>query len=233
MEMWKRFRDIMKSNINSLLARSDQPEQAVQTYIRNLNSDLGQVKAETAAVVAEENRAKRLLDESNAEISKLHRYAERSAQSGDETQARQFLEKKAQLTNDQHELQAAYERTAAKVSMMKHMQDKLVGDLSQLEQRYAELKSKMAAVQARQQENERQGSYGSREEALQAMEDKASMAMHEAEALAEVRGGSQEEDLDVLIARLEEQMNAQPAAAVDPAQAAEQELHTLQQNKES
>ncbi|WP_046228440.1 PspA/IM30 family protein [Paenibacillus dauci] len=228
MSIWSRFRDVMKANVNSLLERSNDPERDVQTYIRSMNSDLGQIKAEATAVLAEQSRAERALNENNAEIAKLQRYAEKSVQAGEEQNAMQFLQKKAILTAKHAELQAAYERAAAKVETMKLMQTKLVDDLARLEARYTELKSRIAQAHTMQQNNEAYRSSRRAEESLQAMEHKAAMALNEAEALAELRSGSQEEDLDVLIARLEKGMNAQPDAAAAKV-VPEQELVSLKQ----
>ncbi|MGV2787192.1 PspA/IM30 family protein, partial [Clostridium perfringens] len=58
-----RFKDVMKVNVNALLDRTEDPEKTVDTYMRSLNTDLGQVKAETASVLSDERRAKRALDE--------------------------------------------------------------------------------------------------------------------------------------------------------------------------
>ena len=49
-----RFKDIMEANINALLDKAEDPEKMVDQYLRNLESDLGKVKAETAAVMADE-----------------------------------------------------------------------------------------------------------------------------------------------------------------------------------
>ena len=63
MGILKRFKDIMASNINALLDKAEDPEKMIDQCLRDLNSDLGKVKAETAAVMADEQRAKRELDE--------------------------------------------------------------------------------------------------------------------------------------------------------------------------
>ena len=52
-----RFKDIMSANINALLDKCEDPEKMIDQYMRNLESDLGKVKAETASVMAEETRA--------------------------------------------------------------------------------------------------------------------------------------------------------------------------------
>ena len=55
-----RFKDIMSSNINALLDKVEDPMKMIDQYLRNLESDLGKVKAETAAVMAEETKSKRV-----------------------------------------------------------------------------------------------------------------------------------------------------------------------------
>ena len=42
-----RFKDIMSSNINALLDKVEDPNKMIDQYLRNLESDLGKVKAET------------------------------------------------------------------------------------------------------------------------------------------------------------------------------------------
>ena len=66
-----RFKDIMAANINALLDKAEDPEKMIDQTMRNLTSDLGKVKEETAAVMADEQRCKRELDECNKEIAEM------------------------------------------------------------------------------------------------------------------------------------------------------------------
>lgn len=199
-----RFVDIMKVNIHSLLSQAEDPEKTIDEYLRSMNRDLGQVKAETASMLAEESRAKRALDECSAEVRKLQRYAEKSAESGDEDRARKFLEQKAKQAEQLGELQAAYDEAAANSAKMKQMQDKLAADMSGLEARRAELKAKMAEAKMQQQKNAAGSSVSGVGAAFQAMQEKADQALNEAQALADLRAGTnKEDDLDELIAQLE------------------------------
>ena len=70
----QRFTDIMSANINALLDKAEDPAKMIDQYLRNLESDLGKVKAETAAVMAEETRSKRELQECEEEIAKMQTY---------------------------------------------------------------------------------------------------------------------------------------------------------------
>ena len=71
------------------------------------------VKAETAAVMATEAKAKRELAECQDEIAKMQRYAEKALTAGSESDARRFLEKKGELAGKQAGLQQAYDLAAA------------------------------------------------------------------------------------------------------------------------
>ncbi|EGG34262.1 PspA/IM30 family protein [Paenibacillus sp. HGF5] len=216
MGILSRFKDIMRVNVNSLLERTEDPEKTIDTYMRSLNGDLGKVKAETASVLSDERRAKRALDECSAEIQKLQRYAEKAVEAGNEGDALKFLERKAAQAEKLSDLQAAHESAAANAVRMKQLQDKLVSDMSQLEDRYAELKGKMAAAKSQQELNSGRSSLGGANAAFHTMEEKASRALDEAEALAELRAGAKEDDLDDLIAELEKSMGKDGVAPTSP-----------------
>ena len=106
-----RFKDIMSSNINALLDKMEDPEKMIDQILRNLQSDLGEVKAETAGVMAEEARAKRELAECQAEVNKLQSYAEKAVMAGNDGDAAIFLQKKA---NKAQELTALQQIAVAK-----------------------------------------------------------------------------------------------------------------------
>ena len=70
MSMLSRFADILGANINALLDKAEDPAKMIDQYLVKARKDLADVKQETAAVMAEETRAKRMLDENKAEIAK-------------------------------------------------------------------------------------------------------------------------------------------------------------------
>ncbi|MDF2650345.1 MAG: phage-shock protein [Paenibacillus sp.] len=203
MGILSRFRDIMASNVNALLSRAEDPEKTIDDFMRSYSSDLGKVKAETASVLAEERRARRALDECNAEIAKLQLYAEKSVEAGNDQDARKFLEKKGPLAEKSIQLQASYDLAASNAASMKQMEDKLVADLGHLEARRILLKERIAATKAQQRLNSSGSPLGvSSDPAFDAMEEKVNTAYYEAMAIAELRAGKKD-DLDELFAQFE------------------------------
>lgn len=145
-----RFKDIMSANINALLDKAEDPEKMINQYLRNLESDLGKVKAETAAVMAGESKAKRDLDECSSEIEKMQNYAQKAVSVGNDDDARQFLQKKKDLSEKREVLQKSYELSSANAAQMKLMHDKLVADIGELNARKDAIRAKMAVAKTQQ-----------------------------------------------------------------------------------
>ena len=97
MAILERFTDIIKANINELLDKCEDPAKMIDQYLRNMTEDLAEVKKETAAVMAEETRAKRMLDDNAAEMKRYEDLARKALTAGNEGDARVFLGKKQQL----------------------------------------------------------------------------------------------------------------------------------------
>lgn len=199
-----RFKDIMASNINALLDKCEDPEKMIDQYMRNLESDLGKVKAETASVMAEETRAKRELDDCNEQIAKMQSYAEKALLAGNENDARSFLEKKQQLTTTQASLQKAYDIAKDNSTKMRQMHDKLVKDMESLEARRTAIKATMKAAKAQERINEVGSSFkgaGNNMEAFDRMEAKANKMLDEANAMAELNSSAEDSNIDNLAAK--------------------------------
>lgn len=91
----------MAANINALLDKCEDPEKMIDQYLRNLEQDFSKVKAETAAIMAEEKSAKRKLDDCEEEMTKMSEYARKAVAAGNDNEARQFLSRKAELAEKQ------------------------------------------------------------------------------------------------------------------------------------
>lgn len=200
MSILQRFKDIMSSNIHALLDKAEDPEKMIDQYMRNLNRDLGKVKAETASIMAAEKRAKRELDECQKEVDDMERYAVKALQAGNEDDARKFLEKKSELSNKLTELAAAYQVATSNSGQMKQMHDKLVSDINALESRRKMIKGKAALAKTQKRVNEMTSSIGGAGKSLNAfnrMEDKVNEMLDEANAMAELNAGEKDDIKDL------------------------------------
>lgn len=213
MSILKRFTDIMSANINALLDKCEDPAKMVDQILRNLNDDLGKVKAETASIMAEETRAKRELDDCNKEIAKLLDYAKRAIAAGNDDDARLFLSKKAKVTEQQATLEQKVQLASANALKMRQMHDKLVSEINELNDRRESIKAKVAAANMQQRLNELGSSLNSSKSNLGAfarMEEKANRMLDEANAMADLNT-IPKDDIDSLMSKYD----SRPSSSIE------------------
>lgn len=184
-----RFKDIMTANFNAMLDKAEDPEKMIDQYLRNLENDLASVKAETASMMAEEKAAKRKVDECESEIAKMGEYAKKAVTAGNDDEAKQFLAKKAELTNKITALTEQYEAAQANSAKMRSMHEKLDSDIADVKSRRDMLKAKAKVAQTQQKLNQLGSginSAGNNMAAFDRMEEKVNKMLDEADAMAEL-----------------------------------------------
>lgn len=153
MSMLQRFKDIMSSNINALLDKAEDPEKMIDQMIRNLQSDLGKVKSETATVMAEEARLNRQLTDLKAEEEKMITYAKKALQAGSDDDAKLFLEKKNSIQNKASEVETRLISARQNSQNMKAMHDKLSSQVADLNARKNDIKAKIQQAKLQEKMN--------------------------------------------------------------------------------
>ena len=183
-----RFKTIMASNVNALLDKMEDPEKMIDQYLRDMEKDLGSVKAETVAVMAQESAAKRKVSECEDEIKKMENYAKKALQAGNEADARMFLEKKESIKMRLESLEKEKEVAVQNSLKMREMHDKLTSDIHKLTVRKNEIKSKIKMAKSAQKINTLTSSSGTsgKISAFNAMEEKANKMLDEANAMADL-----------------------------------------------
>ena len=184
-----RFSDIISSNINALLDKAEDPAKMVDQYLRKMTEDLAAVKKETAGVMAEESRAKRLVDENNKEVAKYTDLAKKALVSGNEDDARVFLSKKQELEDIGAGLQTAAAAAHDNAIKMRQMHDKLVKDINSLNARRQSIKAKVAVAKTQERVNKLESATSKSSGATGAfarMEEKVDNMLDRANAAAEL-----------------------------------------------
>ena len=154
MGILERFTDIIKANINDLLDRAEDPAKMIDQYLRDLTENLAEVKKETVGVMAQESRARRMVEDNRVETEKYDGLARKALQAGNEGDARVFLAKKQRLTEKAASLQATYDAAHENAQKMRQMHDKLVEDIGTLNARREMIKAKVAVAKTQQKVNE-------------------------------------------------------------------------------
>ncbi len=213
-----RFKTIMEANVNALLDKAENPVKMAEQLARDLEDDLGRVKAETASVMAEVKRAQRAYDECAETVEKLQKYAEAAVLKGNDVDAKAFLMEKAEKSKTLEGLAGALDVA----DKMRQLHDQLESQLRQINERKAAIRAKAAMADAKERTAELGRSIGGAAENLSAfdrLEEKIDRRLDEAEAMAELNarrsgvedlmakydapeGGALDDELAVLKAKL-------------------------------
>lgn len=205
MGILERFSTIMKSNVNALLDRAEDPAKMVDQTLRDLREDLADVKRETANVMADEKRVARELEECKKDISRMESAAKKALQAGNDDDARTLVTQKQTLERKKASLEEAYAVAKENSTKMRSMHDKLVNDINEMEQRKDAIKAKMSVAKA--QESMAKATKGlnssSSKEAFDRMEAKADKMLDASSAMLELNEDAETADADKLARKYE------------------------------
>lgn len=189
--IFDRLASIMKANVNDLIDKAEDPAKMIDQYLRELTDDLAEVREQTAAVMAEEKRAKRMLDDNAKDMRRYEDLAKKALSSGNESDARIFLQKKQEYVAKAETLQSTYDAAHESTQKMRAMHDKLVGDINTLNGRKEAVKAKVAVAKTQKKVNKVVGAASSKKadnalSAVARMEAKAEAMLGQAEAETEL-----------------------------------------------
>ncbi|WP_071125452.1 PspA/IM30 family protein [Leptotrichia massiliensis] len=196
----ERFKTIMSSNINALLDKMEDPEKMIDQYLRDMEKDLGSVKAETVAVMAQESAVKRKVAECEDEIKKMENYAKKALQAGNEADARMFLEKKESIKIKLDSLEKEKMIAVENSLKMREMHDKLTSDIQKLNAKRNEIKAKIKMAKSAEKINSMTSSTGisGKMDSFNSIEEKVDRMLDEANASIELNSPKKDEVDDLM-----------------------------------
>lgn len=198
MGILSRFSEIMKSNINALLDRAEDPEKMADQMLRNTREQFAEVKAQTASVMADAAKANRDAADCQADIARYQKAAENALISRNEGDAKKLIAQKQKLEEKYKALQQAADLANANADKMRQMYDKLASDIETLEARKDAIKAKTAAAKAQESINRLVSGLPDTNSSLEAfdrMDARATKQLDAAMAEAQLNETSSSEDL--------------------------------------
>ena len=154
MSILSRFADIISANINALLEKAEDPAKMIDQYLIKAKEDLAQVKQETAGVMAEETRCKRLMDDAQEAVDKYESLAKKALAAGNEGDARQLIAKKQELEKTLITATNNYSVAKANADKMRQLYEKLSQDVATLQARRSNIKATVAVAKTQHRINE-------------------------------------------------------------------------------
>lgn len=97
MGIFSRFKDIISSNLNSMLDQAEDPEKMIRLMISEMEETLVELKASCAGVMADQKKVERLLDTAKIKSEDWQNKAELAIDRGREDLAREALVEKNRI----------------------------------------------------------------------------------------------------------------------------------------
>ncbi|MBU2549534.1 MAG: phage shock protein PspA [Proteobacteria bacterium] len=139
MGVFSRVRDIINSNINSMLDKAEDPEKMVKLMIQEMEDTLVEIKASCANVMASRHRLGRALDEVKERAGAWVKRAELAVNKGREDLAREALMEKRRYLERQEELEREANQIEALIEQYQ-------GEIGQLEDKLAAAREKQRVL---------------------------------------------------------------------------------------
>jgi phage shock protein A len=143
MGIFHKLSTVIKSNINDLISRAENPEKMLNQIIIDMRDQLAKAKREVAGAIADERKLKSQLD---AEVKQARDWQHRAmlaVKEGRDDLAKQALIRQKEHTDRAHVLQQTWEAQAGET-------EKLKGSLRQLNDKIEEAKRKRNLLVAKQ-----------------------------------------------------------------------------------
>lgn len=135
MGIFSRFRDIVSSNINTMLEKAEDPEKLIKLMIQEMEDTLVELKASCAGAMAKETQVHRAAQAADERASNWERKAKLAIEKGREDLAREALfEKRAAREEAEHRL--------TETTNFKELIRKYKADIVQLEEKLEAARNK-------------------------------------------------------------------------------------------
>jgi phage shock protein A len=213
MSVFSRLATLLKSNINDLISRAEDPEKILNQLIVDMKEQLLEAKKQVASAIADERKLHKQYENEQHLAREWEKKAMMAVRAGRDDLAVEALQRK-----EQHE--AVANEYGKQWDSQKNATDQLRSALRQLNAKIEEAKRKKDLLIARQRRAEAQQriqetmrGFGdtSAFEAFDRMAEKVERIEANAEASAELAGEMQHADLDAKFRSLEQETGANAA----------------------
>ncbi|WP_297290245.1 PspA/IM30 family protein [uncultured Flavonifractor sp.] len=190
MAIFERLGDLIRSNINDLIDRAENPEKMVKQIIIDMEEQLRDATAGYATAMGGVNQVRKQMEQAQAQSKEWERKAKMALSAGNEELAKQALVKKSDADNLAATYSTNYETMNTRLMDMKSQIDILKQKLSEARSRQAMLiaRSKMADANEAMAKSLGNMDSGSAFAKMDKMEAKIADKEARADAFSEVSG---------------------------------------------
>ncbi|MBE6860208.1 MAG: PspA/IM30 family protein [Ruminococcus sp.] len=193
MGIFKRLADLLKSNVNDLIDKAEDPEKMVKQIISDMQKELANSTQALGKAVASERMAEKRYKDSEVNAKNWELKAKAALQAGDTELAKKALANKVKADEDTESYKEMYETISSQTDAIRDQVEVLKAKLDEAKSRQAMLiaRSQMAETQKNLAKSVGGFDPSSSIEKFNRMEEKIMRKEAEAEAFAEISGVAQ------------------------------------------
>lgn len=227
MGLFDRISRVVRSNVNDMVSKAEDPEKLLEQAVIDMQEDLVQLRQAVAQAIASQKRTEQQFNQAQSQANSWQQRAQLALQKGDEALAREALTRKKTFTETATTMQAQLQQQSVQVDTLKRSLIALEGKISEAKTKKDMLKARASAAKAQEQLQGMVNNMGtsSAMAAFERMEDKVLQLEARSQAAGELAGADLESqfralesgDVDLELEAMKQQMlagSAQPQAAL-------------------
>ena len=150
MGLFDRIGRVVKSNLNDMVSKAEDPEKMLEQSLLEMQEDLVQLRQGVAQAIATNKRTEQQYNQAQNEASKWQRNAQLALQKGDEDLARQALERKKTSAETANTLKVNFDQQSGQIDTLKRSLIGLESKISEAKTKKDMLKARINAAQAQE-----------------------------------------------------------------------------------
>ena len=205
MGILERIRTVLKSNINALISKAEDPEKMLNQLIMDMNENLLEAKKSVAMAIADEKKLERQALENKSQGEEWERKAMLAVKAGKDDLAREALTRKQEYDGYAASFQKEFEAQHASVEQLKDALRQLQAKIEEASRKKNLLIARAKRAEAQKQIQQTMGSLSgtSSFDTFDRMAQKVDQVEAEAEAYKELGTGSADQKLEDKFKELE------------------------------
>jgi len=198
MGILERIRTVLKSNINALISKAEDPEKMLNQLIMDMNENLLEAKKSVAMAIADEKKLERQALENKSQGEEWERKAMLAVKAGKDDLAREALTRKQEYDGYAASFQKEFEAQHASVEQLKDALRQLQAKIEEASRKKNLLIARAKRAEAQKQIQQTMGSLSgtSSFDTFDRMAQKVDQVEAEAEAYKELGTGSADQKLE-------------------------------------
>ena len=196
MGVFRRLSDLLKSNINDLIDRAEDPEKMVKQIIIDMQKELTKATQNYGKAKASERLAYKKLEDAQKISADWENKAKAALSQGNQELAKQALQRKVKADEDVASYQEMYESISDQTEALGNQVEVLKSKLDEAKARQAMLIARSQMADTKKQLAQSTGGFDANSaiESFNRMEEKIQRKEAEADAFTEIAGNNDEND---------------------------------------